>query len=390
MAFAAALSEHPSPPEAVGEVVGSVLDALGPAPDVAVVFVTRALAGVLDDVAAAVRATLAPGVLVGASAAAVVGGGREVEEGPGIALWAGRTGPATPVRITVEPDEGGVRRVDGMPTAAGDGPRTLVLLADPYTVPVDGLLAGTGEALPDLAVVGGLVSGARGPGGNRLVLDDRVHTDGAVGVLLPRDVAATPVVSQGCRPVGEPMIVTAADGPLLLALAGVPALDRLIEVGRTMGDADRALFEAGPQIGVVADERSPTFGTGDFLIRSVNGADADRRGVLVGERVPVGTTVQFQVRDAGGAGAELRRSLADVGLRSGRRPPSTGALLFTCTGRGSRFFGEPDHDADLVVAAVGPAVAGMACAGEIGPVAGRNHVHAFTASVLVVRDPAGD
>ncbi len=142
----------------------------------------------------------------------------------------------------------------------------------------------------------------------------------------------------------------------------------------------------GPRSAWWPTSAQPTFGTGDFLIRSVNGADADRRGVLVGERVPVGTTVQFQVRDAGGAEAELRRSLAELGLRSGRRPPSTGALLFTCTGRGTRFFGEPDHDADLVAAAVGPAVAGMACAGEIGPVAGRNHVHAFTASVLVVRD----
>ena len=32
----------------------------------------------------------------------------------------------------------------------------------------------------------------------------------------------------------------------------------------------------------------------------------------------------------------------------------------------------------------GGAVAGMFCAGEVGPVRGRNHVHGFTASVLLL------
>jgi small ligand-binding sensory domain FIST len=33
-----------------------------------------------------------------------------------------------------------------------------------------------------------------------------------------------------------------------------------------------------------------------------------------------------------------------------------------------------------------PALAGMFCAGEFGPVGGRSFVHGFTASVLVFRD----
>ena len=50
-AFAAALSEHPSPPEAVGEVVGDLLDRVGPAPDLAVLFVSPALAGLVGSAA---------------------------------------------------------------------------------------------------------------------------------------------------------------------------------------------------------------------------------------------------------------------------------------------------------------------------------------------------
>ncbi|QYG92891.1 hypothetical protein HC251_10930 [Iamia sp. SCSIO 61187] len=382
MAFAAALSEHPSPPEAVGEVVGAVLDEIGPAPDLAVLFLSPAVAGAADDIAAAVRATLRPGCLVGAAASTVIGGRREVEEGPAIALWAGRTGPVLPVRITAHPTDGGVR-ILGVPQAAGEGgPRTLLLLADPFSLPLDALLATMAGDLPDLTVVGGLASAARGPGGNHLVLDDAVHRDGAVGVLLPPGTVGRPVVSQGCRPVGDPMIVTEVDGQLLLGLAGQPALDRLLASAESLGDGDRSIFELGPQIGVVVDETQPEFRTGDFLIRNVTGVDPDRRAVAIGAQVEVGTTVQFHVRDAASADDELRSLMAEVARP--RAPRTRGALLFTCNGRGTAFFGDPDHDAELVVEAVGPAVAGMACAGEIGPIGGVNRLHGYTASTLVL------
>ena len=381
-AFGAALSEHPSPPEAVGEVVGAILDRVGPAPDLALVFLTPALAGAAEDVAATVRATLRPGCLLGAAAITVVGGPREVEDGPAVALWAGRTGPVLPVLITGHPTDGGVR-ILGVPQAAGDGgPRTLLLLSDPFSLPLDALLATMADDLPDLTVVGGLASSARGPGGNRLVLDDAVHRDGAVGVLLPVGTEAVPVVSQGCRPVGDPMIVTEVDGPLLLGLAGRPALDQLLASAASLGEGDRSIFERGPQVGIVVDEAKATFRTGDFLIRNVTGVDPDRRGVAVGAQVEVGTTVQFHVRDAASADEELRALMAAVPPPRG--DADRGALLFTCNGRGSAFFGQPDHDADIVCAVVGPAVAGMACAGEVGPIGGRNRLHGYTASVVIL------
>lgn len=381
-AFAAALSEHPSPPEAVGEVVGAVLDQVGPEPDLAVVFLSPALAGAAEDIASAVRALLRPGCLLGAAASTVVGGPHEVEAGPAVALWAGRTGPVLPVRITAHPTDGGIR-VLGVPQAAGEGgARTLLLLSDPFSLPLDPLLATMAADLPDLTVVGGMASSARGPGGNRLVLDDAVHRDGAVGVLLPPGAGVVPVVSQGCRPVGDPMIVTEVDGPLLLGLAGQPALDRLLASAATLGDGDRSIFEIGPQIGLVVDEAKATFRTGDFLIRNVTGVDPDRRGVAIGAQVEVGTTVQFHVRDADSADEELRSLMA--GVAPARGTDDRGALLFTCNGRGSAFFGQPDHDAEIVSDVVGPALAGMACAGEIGPIGGRNRLHGYTASLLIL------
>jgi small ligand-binding sensory domain FIST len=177
------------------------------------------------------------------------------------------------------------------------------------------------------------------------------------------------------------MIVTEVDGPVLLGLAGQPALDQLLASAASLGDDDRSIFEIGPQVGLVVDEAKATFRTGDFLIRNVTGVDPDRRGVAVGAHVEVGTTVQFHVRDAASADEELRSLMAAV--PAPRPGADRGALLFTCNGRGSAFFGRPDHDAEIVADIVGPAVAGMACAGEIGPIGGRNRLHGYTASVVV-------
>lgn len=375
MPYAAALSEHPLPTEAAGEVIGQVLEGVGPEPDLAIMFVTAAHGGALEDMARAARTVLQPKALLAATAVSVVGGGREVEEQPAVTLWAGSFAgaPLTPVRIdAVRTSEGVV--VGALPDAEPGS--TLLLLVDPFTTPIDSMLEHWAEARPDLSIVGGLASAARGPGGNRLVLDGTTYADGAVGVLLPPGVGATSVVSQGCRPIGEPMIVTKSERQVIYELAGQPALARLLGLVDSLGPDERALVQGGLHLGCVIDESKSTFERGDFLIRNVLGADREVGAIAVGDEVPVGATVQFQVRDADSADEDLRALLA------GRH--ASGALVFTCNGRGTHLFGRPDHDAEVVSDHVdGGAVAGMFCAGELGPVGGRSFLHGFTASVLL-------
>jgi small ligand-binding sensory domain FIST len=380
VAFAAGLSEHPLATQATGEVVGQVLDGLGPdsePPDLALLFVTAPHAGAMEDVAAAVRSTLGPGTLLGCTAESVVGGAREVEGRPGVALWAGHTGHVTPFHARVAPTPDG-DTVVGWPEA--HDPPALLLLADPFTFPAEDVLRRLAEDRPDLPVVGGLASGAVAPGGNRLVVDDRVVSDGAVGAFLGPEVDVTTVVSQGCRPVGEPFVITKAEGNIVYELAGRPALERLQDLARALDEEDRQLLSQGVHFGRVIDESKTTFGPGDFLIRNVLGGDPTNGAIAVGDVVEVGSTAQFQVRDAASADQDLRRML------EGRT--ADGALLFTCNGRGSRLFGRPDHDAEVVAERVpGGAVAGMFCAGELGPVGRRNFLHGFTASVVLFRGP---
>jgi small ligand-binding sensory domain FIST len=381
--FASALSVHPDPVEATGEVAGRLLEQIGTGADLAVLFCSPHHLEAVGEIASAVRALLSPTVLVGATGNAVVGGAREVEDDPAVALWAGRlAAPPRPVRVTAARTPSGVALGGLSADTCGPG-EVLVLLADPFSLPIDDVVAMLGQLDPPVLVVGGAASAARGPGGNRLVLDGEVASDGAVGVVLPAAVATALVVSQGCRPIGDPMIVTAADRNRLLGLAGRPALDRLEALARAADPDERTRLAEGLHLGIAVDEHRATFGRGDFLVRNLIGVDRESGALVTTDQVPVGTTVQFQVRDADAADDDLRALLAEASAGG----LADGALLFTCNGRGRRLFGEPDHDAEAVTEALrSDAVAGMFCAGEIGPVDDRSFVHGFTASIVLFHD----
>ena len=121
--------------------------------------------------------------------------------------------------------------------------------------------------------------------------------------------------------------------------------------------------------------------TSRLLIRNIIGADPGSGAVVIGGIPRTGQTLQYQLRDRDIAKADLIRVLA-TGALHGVRPFAT--LLFSCLGRGERFFGSPNHDASSFHAAAGKSpLAGFFCSGEIAPVAGRNAVHGYTAAAAL-------
>ena len=379
--FGSAVSEHPITAVATGEVCGQVFEAVGESPTLALVFVTPAHGGALQQVAQTVDAVLQPEILIGAVAQSVVGPGREVERGPGIALWAGSVGTAAGVSLPAATNAGPWSF--GWPSELTFEPRALVLLADPFSFPAEDFLSWIDEAHPGMPVVGAMASAAHTMGGNSLVLGRKVQRDGAVGVLMGNKMVLEPLVSQGCRPFGRPLVVTKSDRNVIYELGGKPALERLVSQARSdlTQDEIESLASGGLQLGRVIDEHREEFSRGDFLVRNVLGTDSRSGAVAVGDVVPVGVTVQFQLRDAATADSDLIGGLANCSADA--------ALLFTCTGRGTRLFGGPDHDAGAIVDVLGPIpTAGCFAAGEIGPVGGRNFLHGFTASLALFTDVA--
>lgn len=375
MHVTAALSRAGDGGIAAAEAADAVGAGIGVGCELVVVFATAEHADDLTSIAAAIEARLEPGVIVGAVAQGVVGPGEEVETGPAVSIWAADLGGTQPQPFrawSVRTPDGGIA-VAGWPDPKLD--EVTLVLADPFSFPATEVVTRIGERRPGHRIVGGLVSG--GPGRSRLLLDDRVHEDGAVGVVLPAAAVRT-VVSHGCRPVGMPLTVTGAERNRILDLAGEPATARLQALLEEVDPADRELLRTGGlHLGLVIDQQQEHYLTGDFRIRGVLGIDPDAGSITVGDLIEVGQVVQFQVRDGRSATDDLQRRLTGVG-------PADGVLLFTCNGRGRGLFGVPDHDVTMVGRELGGPVAGAFCAGEIGPVGDRSELHGFTASVVVL------
>jgi small ligand-binding sensory domain FIST len=229
-------------------------------------------------------------------------------------------------------------------------------------------------------VLGGLVSAAAA-GGGVLFRDGDVLSGGAVACMID-GVGIVPCVSQGASPVGAEMTITAARGNVIEELASVPALERLKTAIAELPPRERELTGEGLMLGLVIDENQPDYDRGDFLVRPIVGADPDHGWIAIGENVRIGQTVRLHVRDEASADEDLRAALATQS-QALASTGAAGALLFTCNGRGSHMFTLPDHDAVAVEDTLGVPAGGFFCAGEIGPVGGRNFLHGFTATLAV-------
>ena len=332
-------------------------------------------------------------VVVGSSAHGVIGGderggGASVEMQPAISVWLAHLPGSRPrgFRLSTVPAPHGGLALTGLPELDDDD-RLAVLLADPWTLPADEVVAAFARVDGPLPVVGGLVSGGARRGDSRLLLDGAVFDNGGVGVLLDSAAPVRVVVSQGCRPIGDPMTVTAAAGMTVGELAGRPALERLRDVVAALDDGDQALAVRGLHVGIARDDRIDGAHAADYVIRGILGVDAETGAVTVGDDVPVGAVVRLHLRDADSAEADLE---SVVRLAHDSTDP-VGAYVFTCNGRGGAMFTTSDHDGAIIREGLGtPAVGGFFAAGEIGPVGGANHLHGFTAVVLVVDRADGE
>jgi small ligand-binding sensory domain FIST len=258
----------------------------------------------------------------------------------------------------------------------------VLVLADPFSCSVETLISRLDDDFPGLPLLGGMASGGAGPGENRLGWNGQEVAGGGVGVVIRGGPRVRSVVSQGCRPIGTTFVVTKSDRNVVFELGGKTALARLEETYAGLSEEDRRLIRHGLHMGIAMDEYKPAFARGDFLIANVLGADRDTGAMAIGNLIRTGQTVQFHVRDAESADEDLRHLLS-AGLPADRPSPQA-ALLFSCNGRGTRIFPEPNHDAGVIRELCGTIpVAGFFAQGELGPVGGRNYIHGFTASIAL-------
>jgi small ligand-binding sensory domain FIST len=372
--------------DAAREVCDALRADLGDAtPDLVLAFYSASHVPSAESLARTLKMRLSPRCLAGASANGIVSSAHEVESGPALTVMAAvLPGIALhPFLLANEIWEEAWQDPAAFAQAApgARGAEVVVVLGDPFSLDIQRVVAAFNRHAPTVRLAGGMASAATRPGGNALFLNDWVSHEGGFALAFHGAIRADVVVSQGCRPIGPPLEITRADGNLVLELDGQPALERAEQVLRELPEDERERLQSGLYVGRPA--RGDATGRGDYLIRNLLGADRDRGVMAIGDVAIERERVRLHVRDRETAREDLEMLLSPQAFdaRAGA------ALLFACNGRGTGLFGEPDGDIATLQAMLGGPIpaGGMFCAGEIGPVGERNHLHGHAASIAILR-----
>lgn len=360
-------------------------------PDLLIAFISAEHAAKFDALPELIRREFDGALLFGCCAGGVIGGGQEIEDDaclsltgatlPGVNLKAAHLDAAQIPPVYAEP------RVweDTLRMTASQQPSFLVL-ADPFSFETETFLKGLDRVYPLAPKIGGLASGARRAGGAVLYVGDEVHRSGCGVLSLTGNVDLDTIVAQGCRPIGDPMFVTAAHDNLIRELDGHSPRDVLADLFERLPPTDREAFSQSLFLGLAMRSDASQYVPGDFLIRNILGMDPQSGALWVNERIPSNSVVQFHLRDAATSAHDLERMLRAY-KASHPVSPDCGALLFSCAGRGVGLYGQPDHDSNAFRRLVGEIpIGGFFCAGEIGPVQNATYLHGYTSAFAVFRE----
>ena len=244
------------------------------------------------------------------------------------------------------------------------------------------VLCGLAQSLTGLAIAR-LASGGRFPGGNALFLGRDVYRAGAVCVAMTGNIAVDTIVAQGCRPIGRPMAITRGHDNVIEQIDRQKPTDVLRELFESLDERDQTLFRHSLFVGLEMQKDQVEVPRGEFLVRNLLGMDPTSGGLAVGAQIQPWQVVQFLLRDARTAAEDLAMLLDRY--RGGGAHPS-GALLFSCLGRGMHLYGRPDHDTGLFHERLGRIpLGGFFCNGEIGPVGGSTFLHGYTSAFGLFR-----
>ena len=384
MKWASAISESENVEEAVSECAESIKSVVGNSPDLVFVFPSFNFSGQFKDISNALSQHFENSVIMGCSGNGVIGAGREVEHTPGFAMCAAELPEVeiTPFHISDSdlPDgDDPPNKWENVLGVSRESRPNFVLLADPFSVRGENLLMGMDYAYPDCKIVGGLASGGTQPGSNALYLNNITYDHGIAVVALSGNIEISTIVAQGCKPIGSLSRITKCERNILEELDGRSPFDVLGETYNELHEEDKKLFQNSLFLGVVMDPFESNPGIGDFLIRNIVGANPDAGQLAVGQMLREGQLVQFHLRDAQTSTENLSNMLEEY--QSTSFESETGALMFSCLGRGKYLYGEADHDTDLFREKIGNLpLTGFFCNGEIGPVSGSTFLHGYTSS----------
>jgi small ligand-binding sensory domain FIST len=385
--WASALSHRVDARQALAEACDGVLEALGGTPDLALLFVSDHYADALEALPGWTHSLLSPRHLLGCSSSGVIGAGKEVERSESIGIVAARLPGVSlsPFHLSSAPPSLEPDLWSELTGLATDEVRGFILIGDPASMETEDVLKRFDAAYPKAPKVGGLVSGVESEGQAALFLGERRIDRGLVGLALGGPIELQTVVAQGCRPIGDPMIITRCKDSVIYELNVGKPVEALQKLYERLEPRDQELCRHSLFVGIEMSARSHSYGHGDFVIRGLAGLEPNGGAMAVHGNFDNYQVVQFHLRDARASAHDLEERLVRLS-RSGAARDAGGALLFSCLGRGQGLYGVANHDSDLLCKHLGALpLGGFFANGEIGPVGGQTFLHGYTSVFGIFR-----
>ena len=386
MKWASHLSTQNNIEACVDESVEAILSQMdGKSVDLTIIFVSPQFKDKYEEIPKLIRDRISSRHFLGCSGGGIIGGGKEAEQQAAFSITCANLPDVEIQGIHTDtmklPDQDTAPSVwrEWLGVDVEKNP-SFIFLADPFSFQGEEFLAGVDFAYPNSSKVGGLASGAQAQGGNALYLDDKIYNNGLIGLALSGNIGMDTIVAQGCRPIGEPVKVSKCDGTLLTGMDGQPPLELLQSVYEGLDENDKSLVQTSLFLGIEMDPLKDNPQQGDFLIRNIMGVEREIGGIHVGTLLREGQLVQFHLRDKAMSAEDLKLMLTRYKANKNFKNTS-GALLFSCLGRGQYLYGKPNHDSDMFHDHIGDIpLGGFFCNGEIGPVGKTTFLHGYTSS----------
>jgi small ligand-binding sensory domain FIST len=355
MRCAAALSTHPIPSHATGDVIADLLQQAERAPDLLIVFVTPAFAGAAEDIRAAIQMVLKPHHLVLASSPGVIAAGSEVARGPALGIWGCWSDDDEEIAMVISSDYSTEALMRSEAVASAD---LVVLLASPSFVDISGFVEQMGRICPEKKICGGLLSEA---GGSTLLLDSCGARQALIALTFA-NVKSAHRVGFGSEAVSGSFTATQVSQSMLCGIDERPALEVAHAVLAGLASSVRAQIAEDLAVGIIDRD------SGDLQeVMRVLGADSSTGALALSGPIAKDSLFEFHRQDR-------RSAESGIGTALGG-PRSSGALLFSTEPINPASLNDGVGELGMVCEELGSSdFAGIHVASAIGAAVGRSRL----------------
>ena len=333
--------------------------------------------------------------VAGCSGYGVLTSDGEIEDAPGIAILAAASDQISAHSFLCHPLRGQghvvgeeIAKKAQENLSAGSDPLVL-LLPDTYRFQPEPLFESLQEVLGPIPIVGGGASEDGSQGRTYQFCNGQVESDAVSGLIFKGTFSADIHMTQACRPLGDPWVVTRADRNVIYELGGRPALEVLSEATGESLVENPQLALTKVFIGLPKDPDDMKLERGSYLVRNIVGVDPESGAIGIPEIVSMGQAIYLTLREGEGARRDLAKmvdSISSDSSRLGRGPASFG-FYFNCAGRGSSLYGKPSVDVETIRERLGDIpIIGFFTGAEIAPIRQKLYLHQYSGVLVLFSD----